>query len=334
VQFFPTPITPMRTQIGDTVPDVSEMFFVNETTGYLGGYGIYKTTDGGATWKMSYPGTDSRYSIIDIHFLDTDHGYASYFRMEPCMCGYEGGLLRTVDGGDTWEEVKLLDYNLRVGSIFFTSSTSGFVGNNHLVNLDILVRSILKTDDGGITWKFVFSKISVSLERFSTLNIQFADSKTGYAYDNYAVYRTIDGGETWNWAYENQYIMSVAVTTENINANFTSLSLSETSPSRMFRSQDGESWSPTLNLPYAILAQGFSPGGDIGFAIGISAIDPSFDYPRSQTLSINKSVDQGATWTAVETTEPLYGTPLAVDFPSDTVAYVLGFREVMKFTRP
>ena len=149
------------------------------------------------------------------------------------------------------------------------------------------------------------------------------------------MYRTIDGGESWKLAYENEYIMSVAVTPENIiSANFTSGSLSETSPSTMFRSQDGEAWSPTINLPYAILAQGFSPSGNIGFAIGISATNPSFDYPRSQTLSINKSVDKGATWTEFEITEPLYGYPLAVAFPSDNVAYVLGFREVMKFTRP
>ena len=89
-----------------------------------------------------------------------------------------------------------------------------------------------------------------------------------------------------------------------------------------------------MNLPYAILAQDFSPGGDIGFAIGIGAKDSSFDYPRSQTLSIIKSVDKGATWTEVEITEPLYGSPFAVAVPSDTVAYVLGFKEVIKFTRP
>ena len=119
-----------------------------------------------------------------------------------------------------------------------------------------------------------------------------------------------------------------------INANFTSGSWSETSPSTMFTSRDGEAWSPTANLPYAILAQRFSPSGDIGLAIGISATDPSVDYPRSQTISINKSVDKGATWTEVEITEPLYGYPFAVALPSDNVAYVLGFREVIKFTRP
>ena len=80
------------------------MFFVNNTTGYLGGHGIYKTTDGGATWKVSYPGTDSRNSIIDIYFLDADRGYATYAREEDCGCRHEGGLLRTIDGGDTWEE--------------------------------------------------------------------------------------------------------------------------------------------------------------------------------------------------------------------------------------
>ena len=69
VQFFPTPITPMRSQIGSRIPDVAEMFFVNDTTGFLGGYGIYKTTDGGATWKVSYPVTDDNYLFHHRHLF-------------------------------------------------------------------------------------------------------------------------------------------------------------------------------------------------------------------------------------------------------------------------
>ena len=54
VQFFPS--TDYTVEITNFwMPDVTEMFFVNDTTGFLGGYGIYKTTDGGATWKVSYP---------------------------------------------------------------------------------------------------------------------------------------------------------------------------------------------------------------------------------------------------------------------------------------
>ena len=105
--------------------------------------------------------------------------------------------------------------------------------------------------------------------------------------------------------------MSAAVMPENIiNANFTSGTFVGDQPQYDVQVTDGEAWSPTINFPYAILAQGFSPSGNIGFAIGISATDPSVDYPRSQTLSMNKSVDKGATWTEVEITEPLYGYPL------------------------
>jgi len=350
MRFFTTPITATRSQIASMAPDVAEIFFVNDTTGYLGGYGIYKTTDGGVTWKDSYSvipvSGQNHLAITDIYFLDADHGYASYVGRGPCGCGGEGGLLHTVDGGNTWEEV-FEGINVLVRSIFFTSSTTGFVGITYKVDVDAtqVFQSILKTDDGGLTWNNVFSNSA----GFSTLNIQFADSKNGYAYDNRTMFKTIDGGESWKWAYENEHIMCAAVTAEDIiSANFTFAgsppnaeydvwpfgTLSETSPSTMFRSQDGEALSPTRNLPYAIFAQGFSPSGDIGFAIGISAIEPSFDFPRSQILSIHKSVDKGATWTEFETTEPLYGYPWAIAVPSDTVAYVLGFREVIKLTRP
>ena len=109
--------------------------------------------------------------------------------------------------------------------------------------------------------------------------------------------------------------MSAAVLPENIiNANFTSGSLLETSPSTMFRSLDGDSWSPTTNFPYTILSQEFSPSGNIGFAIGIGGTNPSVLNPRPETLSINKSVDKGATWTEVGIPEPLYGYPYAITF--------------------
>ena len=336
VQFFPTPIMPLSSVIGYQDPAVTKMFFVNDSTGYLGGYAIYKTTDGGATWKGSLIVVDANdindmidddFSTTDIYFLDADHGYASY------SSDYHGILLRTVDGGDTW--LDLFELDLPVSSVFFTSSTTGFVSTFKLVNNPFggtsVLQSILKTDDGGLTWNSVLSNSA----GYGTLDICFADSNTGYAYDNFTMFKTIDGGESWKWAYENEYIMSVAVTPENIiSANFTFFGSSETSPSVMVRSQDGQTWSQTIDLPYAILAQQFSPSGNIGFAIGIGGIDRPDDYPRFRTLSINKSLDKGATWTEFEITEPLYGHPYAVAFPSDNVAYVLGFREVIKFTRP
>lgn len=333
VQFFAAPITPLRS-LSFWMPEVTEMFFINDSTGFSGGYTIYKTTDGGSTWKEpsivlgAEFDINDNFFITDIYFLDANRGYASY------SGDYNGGLLRTVDGGDTWSEVLQLE-DLNVSSVFFTSSTTGFVTTaslaDNLFDQITVTQSILKSVDGGITWNPVF----LGSMGFGTLDIRFADLKTGYAYDNYTLYTTTDGGESWKLAYENAYIMSAAIMPDNIiNANFTSGSWSETSPSTMFTSRDGEAWSPAANLPYAILAQGFSPSGDIGLAIGISATDPSVDYPRSQTISINKSVDKGATWTEVEITEPLYGYPFAVAFPSDNVAYVLGFREVIKFTRP
>lgn len=352
VQFFATPITPMWDKISPLISDLTEIFFVNDSTGFLGGYGIYKTTDGGATWKESLPITvfsddANHYSArayTDIYFFDADHGYASYTEGS-CTCSITG-LLQTVDGGDTWKDV-FFPHDIFFGptapvtSTFFTSLTTGFVGVTYPpedgADTDLPSHSIRKTDDGGITWKDVLTNEA----GFSSLNIRFADSKTGYAYDNYTMYKTIDGGESWNLAYEKEYIMSLAVTPLNIlSANFTSGSVLETSPSTMFQSRDGEAWSPTINFPYAILEQRFSPNGNIGFAAGVSATDPSFvaykikEQGGSQTLSINRSADKGATWTEFETEERLYGYPLSMAIPSDNVAYVLGFREVIKLTRP
>jgi hypothetical protein len=314
VQFFPTPI------FFASPPDMGEMFFVNDTTGFLGGNGIYKTTDGGATWKVSYPIPDDNVLYItDFYFLDGDHGYASYQRSEGS--DYEGGFLSTVDGGDTWK--KVVPYWQPVFSVFFTSSTTGFATILDWIDgpAELPSQILLKTYDGGRTWKRLFSTLCEQ----GSLTVRFADSKTGYAYNRNAVFRTIDGGESWKSVVENDYLMSASVLPENIiNANLTSGPLSETSPSTMFRSMDGDSWSPTIDFPYTIFAQGFSPSGNIGFGIGISGTFLWSDDPRAKSLSIIKSVDKGATWTEVEVTESLYGYPLALAIPLDNVAYVLG----------
>ena len=306
------------------------MFFVNDAIGFLGGNGIYKTTDGGATWKVSYRVPyDNVLYITDFYFWDGDHGYASYQWSEGS--DYEGGFLSTVDGGDTWKMV--VPYWQPVFSVFFTSSTTGFATILDWIDgpAELPSQILLKTYDGGRTWKRLFSTLCEQ----GSLTVRSADSKTGYAHNRNAVFRTIDGGESWKSVVENDYIMSASVLPENIiNANITSGGLLETSPSTMLRSTDGDNWNPTINFPHTILAQGFSPSGNIGFAIGISGTNPSSPNPRSQTLSLNESVDKGATWTEVEVTESLYGYPLAVALPSDKVAYVLFDREIIKFTRP
>ena len=61
---------------------------------WAGGYfgAIYRTTDGGKSWRKLNSLTDQ--SIYDIDFADEKNGWA---------VGRRGFVIHTTDGGDTWE---------------------------------------------------------------------------------------------------------------------------------------------------------------------------------------------------------------------------------------
>lgn len=73
--------------------ELNTLYFINNTTGYAAGqFGyIIKTTNYGETWtelSNSYV-----FNIMDICFINNNDGFA---------CG-DQGIIKTTDGGDTWE---------------------------------------------------------------------------------------------------------------------------------------------------------------------------------------------------------------------------------------
>lgn len=106
------------------------------------GRGGLATTDGGATWKElgDWPDLDS---FKSIYFTDEFHGWASGF----------GKLIRTTDGGLTWEQgygdlsherSPALDHgNMR---IYFIDEDTGWMSSNR--------GSVYATTDGGRYWNY------------------------------------------------------------------------------------------------------------------------------------------------------------------------------------
>ena len=95
-----------------TTTDGSEIdcgFFFDENTGFIGSgirdYAaasalIYKTTDGGKSWKrMQTPFVDSS-AVTSIFMVDQKIGYASIFATE----GSES-IWKTINGGNSWSDI-------------------------------------------------------------------------------------------------------------------------------------------------------------------------------------------------------------------------------------
>ncbi len=119
------------------VGTVSEMHFINETTGFICGFNyMQRTDDGGQSWDYvsGFTPADGLFQLVDFFFLDETIGFAA---------GDVGLLYRTNDGGDSWQKLETgIESSIR--AVHFLNENLGFI-----CAFDGL---ILRTEDGGESW--------------------------------------------------------------------------------------------------------------------------------------------------------------------------------------
>lgn len=173
---------------GLTTQDLYVIHFATDQVGFIGGLSatVLKTVDGGATWtniSTNLPEIITTYAqlstqaINDFYFLDANNGFAT---------GYNGIILKTVDGGATWT----FHGSLGAGtyrSIFFVNATTGFIASHG--------KLIKKTEDGGQNWTNWTSTETTFNHFFET---RFFNETTGVAIgDGGSIFRTTDIGANW-----------------------------------------------------------------------------------------------------------------------------------------
>ena len=161
---------------------------------------VYKTTDGGKNWVRVWRG-DNLARYVWINPRDTNVVYVStgIFDREAANSdlrdGVQGGVgvLKSTDGGKTWQQINNGLKNLYVGSLFM-----------HPQNPDILLAGtgaawesagagVYLTTDGGQTWRQTLPvNLNITSVEFVTANPQIA-----YAGGFRDVWRSADGGQTW-----------------------------------------------------------------------------------------------------------------------------------------
>jgi photosystem II stability/assembly factor-like uncharacterized protein len=174
--------------------DFTSVCFLNANFISLAGRNgeFVKSSDGGKSWSVStpFPG----YSSNKIKFFSENVGYS--------LSQYDA-LQKTSDGGNSWSEIS--EYG--VYDFFFTDSTNGWFLTNPL-ETDYSV--IFSTKDGGQSWT------SLQFQDYVN-NIFFLDKNTGWLSSENRLYKSIDGGTTWNLANDNLdfYINQIIFTSEN-----------------------------------------------------------------------------------------------------------------------
>ncbi len=160
---------------------------------------VYRTTDGGQNWSAIWRGSNlARYVWIDprdsnVMYLSTGIFDREAANSDPQQRVPGGeGVLKSVDGGQTWQPANHGLDNLYVGSLFMHPTNPDILlagtGNNQYYDH----HGIYLTTDGAQSWQLVRSEANINAVEFST-----SDPNIAYAGSNNAIFRSTDGGHTW-----------------------------------------------------------------------------------------------------------------------------------------
>ncbi|MFA5859223.1 MAG: YCF48-related protein [Elusimicrobiota bacterium] len=189
------------------IPYLGTMHFIDNNTGFIGGIlgAILQTSDGGDSWtRINIP---SDVVVTDLQFLDQNMGYITGNKT-----------YRTDDGGNSWKLVRNDGNTVVYKTLFFANSSLGWIWGEN---------GNQKTFDGGKTWDSYFPNfrsiyalndqtgwmlLSGDLYKYENSGMYyskicenlhaggmfFVNSSTGWLTGQYEIYKTTDGGYSWD----------------------------------------------------------------------------------------------------------------------------------------
>ncbi|MFQ6091227.1 MAG: YCF48-related protein [bacterium] len=153
--------------------------------GYYGT--LYTSSDSGSTWEEQFAGTIG--PLKDLIIVNENIGFAG------------GGktLLKTVNGGEVWEKIDVVEFwqsNCGILSVWFTDSLKGWIG----CTLGGGRGGLSMTTDGGYTWTNQLDNVR------RIFDIYFVNDIEGWAVSGTEIYHTQDGGNSWTLQLDQEYI--------------------------------------------------------------------------------------------------------------------------------
>jgi hypothetical protein len=267
------------------------------------GAGVFKSTDGGATWDAANVGLPNLYGyIVSALAIDPIALYAATGTCSDVSCS--GGVFKSTDGGATWSATGLNN------DTYFVSIIDALAIDPNLPSTLYaggIASGFFKSTDAGKTWSQANAgpPDANSARNVSALVIDPSTPRTLYAGTLYdlngsgAVFKSTDAGETWSAASAGLPYPSVfALAIDPITDPSKSRTLYAGGAGGVFKSTNaGESWSAAN--------AGLPTDTNVG-ALAIDPITPSTLYAgtggfNGNARGIFKSTDAGNTWNALNT---------------------------------
>jgi photosystem II stability/assembly factor-like uncharacterized protein len=286
-----------------TDQNLHKLSFVDDLTGWaVGDAGtILVTRDGGHHWDAQICPVD--FDVIDIDMLDARVGWALAQYRGESSTDYKSTVLRTKNGGSTWEVQGSFDGLFH--AIGFGTESRGVVCGEQ--------GRILFTDNAGLDWAPANVE-DPDQARWPIRNVDFHSPTFALAmggkYDMTGlVWRTLDGGQNWTHTQVagEPVFASFAFDAENIVCVGGDL---DYGAGMVTTSRGGESWD-------------YTDLGIWGQAEAVAFRDPFEGWsPLGFAGTLMYSKDSGHSWTSIATPD---GTPMHdVEFTGDGIGYMVG----------
>ncbi|MCX6834906.1 MAG: YCF48-related protein, partial [candidate division Zixibacteria bacterium] len=171
--------------LGQSGVNLEDVQFVDAQTGFTSGWSpsdvdphghVYRTDNGGTSWTRICDRSDARFGGLAV--IDAEH----------CLVvGSRASIFRTINGGDTWEEIESLpiDTTINLRDIVFADASHGWAMGGQ--------GRVIYSIDSGKIWTLQSTPTSFALS-----GAVFLDTQTGWiSGDHGTILHTGDGGQTW-----------------------------------------------------------------------------------------------------------------------------------------
>lgn len=141
-----------------------------------------------SSWTRQSSGTMAW--LRSVYFLDQNRGW---------VAGSGGTLLQTTDGGTTWKKLLPLTKDTLHDVYFANDNVGWLIAERDMLKLktnDEPRSYLLKTEDGGFSWRRIFLNSKDTNVRL--VRLVFVDNQRGWVFgENGVVFATRDGGAHW-----------------------------------------------------------------------------------------------------------------------------------------
>jgi len=282
--------------------------------------GVWKTTNKGQTWSV-YPFTEYlSLGVSDIAIAPSNPNviYVATGDVEPAAHQpfYTIGLIKTTDGGATWNITKLSytqNQQIRIGRVLVHPEDPNIVivgGSN----------GVFKSTDGGESWSTWLTNLFIRDLKFKPNDYNTIYASTFSWYGTNYIYRTNDLCSTWKQvkSVSGTVRIALAVTPANPDIIYAvcASNNNRSFKSFIYSSDAGETWEELSNTSSTgnILGRDYGTGsdetvgqGEYDLAIAASPLDESNVYVGG--INIWESIDYGLSFSLNTHWEGSYGKP-------------------------